>query len=329
MKYRIMFFVGMTLFTFFNLTVQAQEDKSKRPSPPAEAKATIGSSDIAIYYSAPAVKGRLVWGGLVPYGKLWRTGANEATIFETSKDIKISGQTVPAGKYALFSIPGEKEWTFILNSNWNQWGAFKYEKAKDVIRFNALSEPSKEFNERLKFDINNNNVNLYWENVKVGFEVDGGKDAKAPEIRVSPAASSKASVEDATITINYSQPAVNGRKIWGDLVPYNQVWRTGANEATTFEVDKDVYINNQKLPAGKYALFTIPGEKEWTVIFNSNWDQWGCFTYDQSKDVMRFNTVPSQSAEFNERLKFDVADNDVFLLWENLQLKIPVRLQAN
>lgn len=329
MKYTIMFYVGLLLLTFISNDVHAQEDKSKRPSPPAVAKGTIGGADVAIYYSTPAIKGRLVWGALVPYGKLWRTGANEATVFETSQEIKISGQVVPAGKYALFSIPGEREWTFILNSNWNQWGAFKYDKALDVLRFTALPQKSSEFNERLKFEIVNDEVILNWENLQVGFVVNGGKKDKPDGIRVSPASTERGSLDEASITINYSQPAVNGRKIWGELVPYNQVWRTGANEATTFEVDKDVFVSGQRLPAGKYALFTIPGEKEWTVIFNSNWDQWGCFTYDQSKDVLRFNTMPTQSTEFNERLKFDVVDNDVLLLWENLQLRIPVRVQAN
>src|SRR5688572_32906582 len=99
MKYRIMFYVGLFVLTIITNVTYAQEDKSKRPSPPAVAKATIGGSDVAIYYSTPAIKGRLIWGALVPYGKLWRTGANEATVFETSKEIKINDHVVPAGKY--------------------------------------------------------------------------------------------------------------------------------------------------------------------------------------------------------------------------------------
>ena len=149
----------------------AQEDKSKRPSPPAVAKGVIDGSDIVINYSSPAVKGRMIWGGLVPYGKVWRTGANEATVFETSKDIVLSGQTLPAGKYALFTIPGENEWTLIFNSEWNQWGAFKYNKEKDVLRLNVRPDKSSSFNERLKFEVIDDEVVMYWENLKVGFPV--------------------------------------------------------------------------------------------------------------------------------------------------------------
>jgi hypothetical protein len=149
----------------------AQEDKSKRPSPPAEAKGIIDGSDITVNYSSPAVKGRMIWGGLVPYGKVWRTGANEATVFETSKDIVLSGQTLPAGKYALFTIPGENEWTVIFNSDWNQWGAFKYNKDKDVLRLSVRPDKSASFNERLKFEVIDDEVVMYWENLQVGFPV--------------------------------------------------------------------------------------------------------------------------------------------------------------
>ena len=101
---------------------RAQEDKSKRPSPPAVAKGTIKGSMITIDYSSPSVKGRNVFGGLEPYGQVWRAGANEATIFTTSKDIEVEGKKLPAGKYSLFMTPGEKEWTVYFNSQTGQWG---------------------------------------------------------------------------------------------------------------------------------------------------------------------------------------------------------------
>lgn len=151
--------------------IHAQEDKSKRPSPPAEVKAQINGANVAVYYSSPSVKGRQIWGSLVPYGKVWRTGANEATVFETDKEITIQGQKVAPGKYSLFTIPGKEEWTFILNSHWDQWGAYRYDMGKDLIRFRAVPEASPVFNERLRFDITDNDITLSWENLKVGFEI--------------------------------------------------------------------------------------------------------------------------------------------------------------
>ncbi|MEO5906573.1 MAG: DUF2911 domain-containing protein, partial [Saprospiraceae bacterium] len=129
-------------------------------------------------------------------------------------------------------------------------------------------------------------------------------------------------INGATISLNYSSPAVKGRTIWGGLVPYNQLWRTGANEANVFQTDKDILVNGQKLPAGKYSLFTIPGVNEWTVIFNREWDQWGTMKYNSSNDVLRVTTKPQKSMQFNERLKFTLEDSVLSLLWENLQINL-------
>ena len=141
--------------------------------------------------------------------------------------------------------------------------------------------------------------------------------------RPSPPAKVEATIiNGANISLNYSSPSVKGRTIWGSLVPYNQVWRTGANEANIFETDKDILVNGQKLPAGKYSLFTIPGESEWTVIFNKDWDQWGAFKYNASKDALRVTTKPQKSMQFNERLKFTLEDSVLSLLWENVQVNL-------
>ncbi|MBL7816267.1 MAG: DUF2911 domain-containing protein [Saprospiraceae bacterium] len=142
----------------------------------------------------------------------------------------------------------------------------------------------------------------------------------------SPAAIATGKIGDKTITITYAQPAVKGREIWGKLVPYNQVWRTGANEATTFEVDKDVKIEGQDLKAGKYSLFTIPTEGgEWTIIFNSVIKQWGAYSYDASKDVLRVKVKSAKSENLVERLTFNVASDSVILTWEKLSVSFKVQ----
>ena len=169
-----LFFISV-LFCLVTLPlskVSGQEDKSTRPSPPAAVHAKIGDNTVSINYSSPAVKGRTIWGDLVPYGKVWRTGANEATVFETSGDLVVNGQKLPAGKYGLFTLPGEKEWTVIFNSVWDQWGAFKYDASKDVLRIKANPVKSEAFNERMKFEISDHVVTLLWEDLKVSFMVN-------------------------------------------------------------------------------------------------------------------------------------------------------------
>jgi hypothetical protein len=152
--------------------IYAQGDKSKRASPPETATGNVMGATITINYSSPAVKGRKIWGDLVPYSKVWRTGANEATIFETSKEIKVEGKSLPAGKYSLYTIPGEKEWVFIFNSKTGQWGINNDESttedpANDVIRVTVKPEKSATFNERMKFVVDRKGFALEWENLRV------------------------------------------------------------------------------------------------------------------------------------------------------------------
>lgn len=160
-------FTTFVVLLAFTASVFAQEDKSKRPSPPATATGTVGDATITINYSQPAVKGRNVWAGdFAPYGKVWRTGANESTSFETSKDIKIEGKSLAAGKYALFTIPGEKEWVIILNKK-IAWGAYSYKESEDVLRVTVPALKAAQMNERFTIAVANNKVSLMWENAQV------------------------------------------------------------------------------------------------------------------------------------------------------------------
>ena len=133
------------------------------------------------------------------------------------------------------------------------------------------------------------------------------------------------------ITINYSRPGVKGRQIWGSLVPYDKVWRAGANEATTIAFSDDVTIEGQKLAKGTYSFHAIPGKDAWTVIFNSVADQWGSYSYDAAKDALRVKVKPEQAA-FTEWMTFDFpqisADEaKVVLRWENVA--VPFRVNTD
>lgn len=190
------------------------------------------------------------------------------------------------------------------------------------------------------------------------FVLDGS--AQNPTVRL-PRPSQKASVMQTIgvtdITITYSRPAVKGRKIWGDapadwaatvngaatlddqnkrvkdapIVPYGHVWRTGANEATVFTVTDDVMINGQKLSAGTYSLHTIPGKDEWTIIFNSDAGQWGSFSYDEKKDVLRVKTKSQTVADNQELLAYSfptAAANSaqVLIRWEKIAVPFTVEV---
>ncbi len=156
------------------------------------------------------------------------------------------------------------------------------------------------------------------------------------EVRVSPKASITETIGVTDVTISYSRPGVKGRKILGGLVPYNKVWRAGANEATKITFSGDVLINGKKLPAGSYGFFVIPREKNWTIIFNKIADQWGAFEYNEAEDVMRLNVTP-QTSNYHEWLDYTFENMVVnahgknsaviCLNWD--RLKVPFTVEAD
>jgi hypothetical protein len=157
-------------------TLHAQEDKSKRPSPPATATGKIGEASITIDYSSPSVKGRKIFGGILPYGKVWRAGANEATMFQTDKDIIVEGKKLPAGKYSFFATPGENEWTIFFNSEAGQWGDKQggdanMDPAKTVLSVPVKVKKSTDLNEKLQYSVTNNGIDLRWEYSDVFIDV--------------------------------------------------------------------------------------------------------------------------------------------------------------
>lgn len=167
------------------------------------------------------------------------------------------------------------------------------------------------------------------------------QEKKAEEICYNPNAkgdTSKRSIKSAAvgkigaanITINYHSPGVRGRTIWGGLVPYNDVWVTGAHNATSFEIDKDIIVAGTPIPKGKYALFTIPGKSEWTIIINKNWDQHLTDDYLQKEDVVRIKVKPEQLDEKVERLQYFIEDKkdgkgSITVAWEKVRVAFDMK----
>ncbi|HWR34052.1 MAG TPA: DUF2911 domain-containing protein [Chitinophagaceae bacterium] len=166
-----MSFIGLLLLT--SVACQAQPDKSNRPSPAATATQKVGDVTITINYSQPSVKGRTIGKDLEPKdGKVWRTGANEATVFEVDKDVKVEGKALPAGKYGLFTLVNGDDWTIIFNKTWNQWGAFNYKEDDDALRVTVKAGKADPFAEKFTITISEAGaVTFMWGDRKVEFEV--------------------------------------------------------------------------------------------------------------------------------------------------------------
>jgi tetratricopeptide (TPR) repeat protein len=158
-----------------------------------------------------------------------------------------------------------------------------------------------------------------------------GAEIKLPQ--ASPGASVKTVVGTTDVTVEYHRPGVKGRKIWGELVPYGQVWRLGANNATTITFADPVKVQGHEVPAGTYGLFAIPGQDKWTLILNKQPEQWGAYFYKAEEDLLRFDVQP-QTGPFTEWMVFQMtpAGNGkavVEMAWENLRVPFTVEVDAD
>lgn len=166
---------GLVLAT--GLFAQAQQLEFPAPSPAASFKQRVGITDVSVEYSRPSARGREIFGGLVPYGEVWRTGANSATKITFSTDVSFGGVDVKAGTYALFSIPGKDEWTVILNNVTGQWGSYAYNADNDIARVTpkpaATGSPVETFTISIDSLAKEDSatLNLKWESVKVGVKI--------------------------------------------------------------------------------------------------------------------------------------------------------------
>ncbi len=151
------------------------------------------------------------------------------------------------------------------------------------------------------------------------------------EVRISPKASVDQTVGFTEVTIEYGRPGVKARTIWGGLVPYNAVWRAGANEATKITFSTDVKIDGKKLKAGSYGFFAIPTEKTWTLIFNKVADQWGAFEYNDAEDALRIVVTPMQNNCWQEWLAYTInktSDTKAVIMLEWEKLKVPFNVEV-
>jgi hypothetical protein len=158
------------------------------------------------------------------------------------------------------------------------------------------------------------------------------KKATSEKKVLSPHTYAMAMVGDAHIHIDYSSPGVRGRIIFGGLLAYDEVWQSGAHKATWLETNKDLLIDGKTLKAGKYGVFTIPSKKEWTVIFNTNWDQHGKDEYDEKDDVLRFKVKPKLSDTITEHLVYKIKKTNntqgtISLSWEKVSIVFPFELK--
>jgi hypothetical protein len=226
------------------------------------------TSVVTVNYSRPSMRGRRILGELVPWDRVWRTGANQATHLRTTLDITMGGVPVPRGTYTLWSLPSRTGWKIILNKQTGQWGT-QYDERQDLARFDASVATLPVAVETLTVSLeatgkSSGILKLVWEQtaVTVPFE----RTVRSHPL--SPLDSTRAKLNGQNIAIRYCRPFMRGRTIWGVVVPMDSVWRTGANLATTLETGVDLKIGTAIVPKGAYTLYSIPSDAGMTLIIS-------------------------------------------------------------
>jgi hypothetical protein len=287
---------------------------------------------LVVDYGRPSMRGRTIMGELVPWNKVWRTGANEATTFRIDTGLVI-GPDVPLqrGAYTLWTLPSENDWKLIINKETGQWGT-KYRESQDYARFDMKMEKLEKPVEKFTIDLEKTGnasglLKMMWENTLIStpFMINEKRIPPSPRDSVTLA------LGTAKISVNYGRPFMRGRRIMGNVVPYDSVWRTGASAATALTTDADLAIGGVSLPKGTYSLWTLPSEKGWKLIISKKVGR-GAAQYDQKEDFARIDMKEESLNNPIEQLTISLegvgADTGVLkLAWENTQVSVDFKVQ--
>ncbi len=295
--------------------------------------AFIAGKRISISYGRPSLHGRKIMGDYVQYNRVWRTGAGMATQLNTEADLELGGMEIPKGSYSLYTFPTESQWKLIINKQFGQWGTV-YNPQQDLARIVLDKRTLTNTIEKLTFVLergyNSSGIlKLEWEHtsLSIPFRVSPIPIVASPRDSVQLVLAGKA------LSINYGRPSARGRKIFGSLVPYNQVWRTGANEVTTFRTESDITLGGMTVPKGTYSLFTLPSKKSWLLIINKETGQNG-LVYHPRLDLTRVKLQKRELPGYVERFtmlldKTDSRSGVLRLEWEKTSFAVPFTLKGN
>ena len=294
---------------------------------------TIAGKRISISYGRPSLHGRKIMGDYVQYNKVWRTGAGQATQLNTEADLELGGMEIPKGSYSLYTYPTESQWKLVINKQFGQWGTV-YSPQQDLARIVLDKRTLANTVEKLTFAIERGNngsgiLKIEWErtSLSVPFRVSPIPIVASPRDSVQLVLGGK------VLSVNYGRPSARGRKIVGSLIPYNQVWRTGANEVTTFKTESDILLDGVTVPKGTYSLFTLPSKKSWLLIINKETGQNGLVYHprlDLARVKLQKRELPGYLEQFTISLDKRGSRSGVLRLeWEKSSLSIPFTLAGN
>jgi hypothetical protein len=328
-KLRSLFRVSTITAASFGSLVAQQPVLSPRDS----AVVAINGKRISIDYGRPSARGRTIIGDVVSFNKVWRTGAGKATTLISTADFQLGDAEIPRGTYTLYTFPTPTQWKLIVNKQTGQWGT-TYNPDLDFARVTmasrTLKTPVEHFTIKLERTQNSSGtLRIEWERMSLSVPLKLLQDAFV----ASPRDSTEIMLGGKRIAVNYGRPSRRGRTIMGAVVPYGEVWRTGANEATAFTTDADLVIGGVDLPRGAYTLYSVPSQTAWKLIINKQTGQRGT-EYDRALDLARISLTKKLVPHVVEKLtiRLDKKSDDAGVLtvqWENTSLAVNFSLKKN
>ncbi len=314
------------------------DDRNKRPQ-------------VRVSYSSPAKNGRQIFGSLVPYGAEWRLGANEATEIIFYQDVEVGGSVLERGIYTVSATVNQDHWVVHFSTERHIWGNENRDQSKTAASFKVMTNTVKEPRENLaigfkEIDKNMTHMIIEWDDtnvaIPIAFNVTSFPDVdKSPGDMVHYPDNSRftnylkpeeLAAAKPKISLHYGRPQMKGRKVFGELLKFGEVWRLGANESTEINFYQDVMLDNIELKAGRYNVYAIVNPTEWTIIFNTDMPAWGAANRDEEKDVAKI-TVPvttDKTALEALSMRFKEVNQKLVHLeigWEMSRVAIPIGLK--
>ena len=302
-----------------------------------------------ITYSRPSMKGRTVFGNLVPYGQEWRLGANESTLITFYNAVDLNGTTIQRGNYTLSATPEKDHWNIHVSTQTNIWGSEKRDQEQTVATIKVNTETMATAREELAMAfqrVNEESANLVieWETTKVVLPI-GLNPVMFEEMDKSPMDQAhypansafqnylndeELKSADPLIKVIYGRPQKKDRKIFGELLEYGKIWRVGANESTEISIYKAATINGTAVKAGTYNLYAMVNENSWDLIFSTDRPAWGAANRDESKDAYTINIPVTTQDEDLEVLNIIFEEKgtdavDMIIAWEKHIARIPFK----
>jgi hypothetical protein len=304
---------------------------------------------VKVLYSRPLKKGRDIFGDLVPFGKEWRLGANEATTITFYDAVDIGGTAVRPGTYTVFADVKPNAWTMHLSTERGIWGNANRDKDKTVASVTVAPTKVDEVREALaitfqEVDEMHCNMVIEWDQTRVAVPIAfnpimfRGLDASPMDIAHYPSNSAYTNYlegEEKNITpkiqVEYSRPFKKGRNVFGELIKPGDMWRIGANEASEIVLFEDMTVGGEDLNAGRYALLAEIKDGSWDIIFSKDFPSWGMVNRDESKDVARVNIPVITGGEVLENLSItfeEKSDSLVHMMigWDQTRAEIPFEM---